>query len=385
MMMSCRRTLLYISLFCFTLGEFCLNAQSEGNRLAFERAGHLRRGINTSIWFAQSPADYTVARLRAFTTEQDVHLIASLGFDHIRLSVDPVPLTAWKNGKSEGTAFMGELDRVVKAALSDKLAIIIDIHPENNYKQRLLQGNADIVTFVELWRSLAEQFKNTDPEMVFFELMNEPEQTDGVRWQGIESTVADAIRSVDTAHTLIATGAHWSSLEDLLNLEPISDSNVIYTFHDYEPFAFTHQGATWAGSELNLLRHVPYPANDKNIADNLDQEPTLAGRLFVEKYAMDHWDAERIERTLAFAEQWSRKHHAPVYCGEFGVHRPYVDPAARERWLRDTRIALEKHGIGWAMWDYQTNFGVVTKAGDHTEVDGGVVRALGLLQVPRPF
>ena len=34
--------------------------------------------------------------------------------------------------------------------------------------------------------------------------------------------------------------------------------------------------------------------------------------------------------------------------------------------------------MGWCMWDYQTNFGMVTKGPNGTVVDEGVVRALGL-------
>ena len=62
--------------------------------LAFQRANHLRHGINTSDWFAQS-SDYSVQRLRTFTTPDDIRLIHHLGFDHIRLSIDADPLLAW--------------------------------------------------------------------------------------------------------------------------------------------------------------------------------------------------------------------------------------------------------------------------------------------------
>ena len=47
-------------------------AAQDGAGLAAVRAQHLSRGINASIWFAQSPGDYTVERLRSFTTEEDL-------------------------------------------------------------------------------------------------------------------------------------------------------------------------------------------------------------------------------------------------------------------------------------------------------------------------
>ena len=43
------------------------------------------------------------------------------------------------------------------------------------------------------------------------------------------------------------------------------------------------------------------------------------------------------------------------------------------------RVALEKNKIGWAMWDYQENFGLVTKTNGGPAVpDPAIVEALGL-------
>jgi hypothetical protein len=52
------------------------------------------------------------------------------------------------------------------------------------------------------------------------------------------------------------------------------------------------------------------------------------------------------------------------------------------QWLRDMRVALEKNHIGWAMWDYQTNFGVVTKTNGVPTPDVDVLNALGLHAPP---
>jgi aryl-phospho-beta-D-glucosidase BglC (GH1 family) len=345
--------------------------------LAFQRANHLRHGINTSDWFAQS-SDYSVQRLRTFTTPDDIRLIHHLGFDHIRLSIDADPLLAWQRKQPNGIAFLEELDSIVNLAIEQKLAVVIDIHPQSRYKQSLLQGDEPVQHFAMLWRSLATHFAPLDPDYLFFEIMNEPEQPDTYRWQGIQSLVAGQIRSVAPNHTIIACGARWSGLEDLLPLQPLALPNIIYTFHDYEPFAFTHQGATWTNPAVQPLRDVPYPSTPENVAKNLEQEPTLAGQFFVQQYGLARWDAHRIDITLSFAERWSQLHHAPVYVGEFGVHRPYADPAMRAQWLRDMRTMLEKHHLGWAMWDYQDNFGAVTKKDGHTTPDPALIEALGL-------
>ncbi|HEY0760017.1 MAG TPA: glycoside hydrolase family 5 protein [Acidisarcina sp.] len=355
------------------------SAQQAGSGLAFERAKHLQHGVNASIWFAQSPHDYSQQRLQTFTTADDIALMAHMGLDHARLSVDADPLTAWQRGRpANSDYFMTELDRVVKMMLDNHLSVIIDIHPESSYKRPLQQGSESVQQFVSLWRAVATHFASSDPDHVFFEIMNEPEQPDTYRWQGIESAVAAAIREVAPKHTIIAAGAHWSGLQDLLLLEPLADPNVIYTFHDYEPFAFTHQGATWTSPEVRPERGIPYPSTPENVAPKLSQQPDLEGEYFVSQYGLGRWDAARVESDIDFAARWGKLHHVPVYCGEFGVLREYANPAMRAQWLHDMRVAMERHNIGWAMWDYQTNFGMVTKQDSKTTPDADVLKALAL-------
>jgi hypothetical protein len=366
------RFLLLIAVFLPLVGA---QAQSD-NSIAFQRAQHLQHGINTAMWFAQAN-DYSAERLETFTTEKDIALIEAVGFDHCRLSIDAGPLEAWQRAGSE-TPFMNELDKAVRMMLAHHLSVIIDIHPSSEYKAELFQGSAGVGRFVSLWRALAAHFAPMDADHVFFEIMNEPEQNDVYRWQGIQSAVVDAIRQVAPGNTIIAGGGHWSGLGDLMTLEPLADANVIYTFHDYEPMAFTHQGATWANQEVWPERAIPYPSSPEAIAAKLSEEPNLAGQLFLDTYGEDRWDAARVETTIAFAARWSEMHHVPVYCGEFGVFRTYSPPAARAQWLHDMRVAFAKNHIGWAMWDYQTDFGVVTKANGVTTPDVPVLEALGL-------
>ncbi len=273
---------------------------------------------------------------------------------------------------------MAELDRVVALILADHLSVIVDIHPESSYKAPLREGTAAVQHFTALWRSLASHFAPTDPEHVFFEIMNESEQDDPYRWQGIEATVAAAIRQAAPSHTIIAAGAHYSGLPDLMLLEPLALDNVIYTFHDYEPFPFTHQGATWTTPDVQPLRAIPYPSSPQDIAPKLDEEPSLAAQYFLDQYGLARWDAARVEHTLEFAARWSQSHNSPVYCGEFGALRSFAPPAMRAQWLHDMRVSLEKNNIGWAMWDYQANFGVVTKSNGQTTPDEQVLNALGL-------
>jgi aryl-phospho-beta-D-glucosidase BglC (GH1 family) len=55
------------------------------------RVARLRHGINLSHWFAQS-GDYSKSHLASHTTAEDIALIKSMGFDHVRLTIEPAPL-----------------------------------------------------------------------------------------------------------------------------------------------------------------------------------------------------------------------------------------------------------------------------------------------------
>jgi endoglucanase len=274
--------------------------------------------------------------------------------------------------------FLTELDRVVKTIVDHKLAVIIGIHPESSYKATLRTGGDGVKRFAMMWQALAKHYAQTDPELVIFEIMNECELDDPYRWQGIQSFVAQQIRLAAPGHTIIASGARWDGLDDLLQIQPLPLGNIIYTFHNYEPFPFTHQGANWTSPEVENLSNVPYPSSPDAVQANLAQEPTLAGKFFIEQYGLGRWNADRIEATLHFAQLWSQQYHAPVYCGEFGVHIPVVNPQMRAHWIHDTRVAFEKNEIGWAMWDYQTNFGLVSKQNGKAIPDPLIVEALGL-------
>jgi aryl-phospho-beta-D-glucosidase BglC (GH1 family) len=231
-----------------------------------------------------------------------------------------------------------------------------------------------------LWQVLAKHFVGRDPDRFFFELMNESEEQDPYRWVGLESATAKAIRDIDAEHTILASGAHYDSLGDLLTTQTIDDPNVIYTFHFYEPYAFTHQGASWGSVEWNYFRDIPYPATPGEIADRIKSIPDNSARYQLYLYGAEGWNAASILHRIAFAAEWGRERHVPVVCNEFGAFRDTAPPDSRARYLHDVRTALEQNGIGWAMWDWSGNFGLVTHQANAIMPDRLDVDALGLKQ-----
>ncbi len=383
------RILLKLTLL-LVLGGFIknsLSAQSavtpssqSGSSVPASRLAHLRRGINTSGWFAQvyDQRGYTKEHFQSWTTAEDIALIKSMGFDHVRLSVNPQPMMMNHRPDEIPADYLGYVDAAVKMILDQGLAVMIDLHPDSDFKTKLAKDDSFVQEFSDFWRTLARHYSTWDRERVFFEILNEPELSDRYRWYGVQAKLAAAIREGAPQHTMIATGARWSNDDELVFLEPLRDTNVIYTFHFYEPTIFTHQGATWGSYFWRWVKGLHYPSSPESTAKVAAGVPDAVDRLAVVRYGQDHWDASRIDAEITQVAEWARQHGVPVVCNEFGVYRDYSEPQDREAWIHDVRTALERHGMGWTMWDYSGNFGVVVKKDGRSVPDEITLRALGL-------
>ncbi|HWT01370.1 MAG TPA: cellulase family glycosylhydrolase [Pyrinomonadaceae bacterium] len=352
---------------------------TDASQLAWRRHARLKRGINLSHWFAQSPrADYSENHLKTHTTAQDVALIKGLGFDHVRFTVEPAPLMGEAAPAQLRPEYLRHLDSALDMLLAGGLAVVVDIHPSDEFKFRLRADDRAAAGFVDFWRALAQHLSRRDPERVMLEILNEPMVEDHYRWMGIQAKAAGAIREGAPLHTIVATGPRWSSVDQLLLIEPLADRNVIYNFHFYENHNFTHQGATWGAGYWPHLKGVPYPSSPETVNALLASIENEQARAALKFYGEERWDAARVDKEIAAAAAWGRKHNVPLVCNEFGVYRAYVREADRLRWIEDVRRTLEKYNIGWAMWDYAGSFSVVVKRDGTTKPDPGTVAALGL-------
>src|SRR6185369_16256861 len=185
-----------------------IRAQSE---VPASRLARLRHGINLSHWFAQS-ADYSKAHLESHTTAEDIALIKSIGFDHVRLTLEPAPLFTDDDPGRLKADYLKYLDNALDMILANGLAVIVDIHPSDQFKLKLNSNDRQIEAFSKFWRTLAEHLSTRDPERVFLEIINEPMVEDGYRWYGMQGKLIAAVRAGAPRHTVIASGHRWSGL-----------------------------------------------------------------------------------------------------------------------------------------------------------------------------
>jgi len=344
-----------------------------------EPAITLRRGVNTSHWFAQHGARYPLEHLRREITARDAALMKRLGLDHVRFTLNPELLWRGDDPQRLDAAMLAELDRAIDLLLDAGLNVVVDVHPEDGFKRKLKQPEGAFVEqFAQFWSALAAHVRRRDPSRVALEIINESTVDDADRWQKMAAVLHAAIRRAAPEHTIIITGCGWGSLDGLLKLKPVDDANVIYTFHMYDPHVFTHQGATWGWAGWRDIEQLPYPATPENVAPVLAGLADHSARWAVKQYGDQRWNADRVERHIAQAADWAKRHGAVVWCGEFGVYRKVSPPDARAAYLHDVRTACERHGIGWAMWDWKRGFNLAIEEGGTLSPHEPTADALGL-------
>src|SRR4029077_5155648 len=95
---------------------------------------------------------YTKEHFESWTTAQDIVLIKSMGFDHVRLSVDPQPMIPNHRPDEIPGEYLGYLDAAVKMILDQGLAVVIDLHPDSDFKTRLAKGDSPVAEFCDFLR-----------------------------------------------------------------------------------------------------------------------------------------------------------------------------------------------------------------------------------------
>ena len=198
-------------------------------------------------------------------------------------------------------------------------------------------------------------------DLIYFEVLNEPHGISDALWNAIQQDVVEVIRSVDDSHTIIVGPASWNSFSNLAAMPIYEDDNLIYTFHFYDPFVFTHQGASWSG--MQDLGGVPFPYQAAEMPDF----PSSLQGTWIQGAFNDYQNTgtpEQVRNLIDIAVDFSESRQVPIFCGEFGVYQPLSDEPDRVYWYEVVRSYLEEKNIAWTMWDYHGGFGLFNEDGN---------------------
>lgn len=330
------------------------------------RRAVLAKGVNYTDGFEASAS--SSVRI------QDFEILRQLGIRHIRVPVNPAAITAWNQAAPD--RYVSRLDEIVCQATSAGLAVIIDIHPKDPFVLRDKDQSQVLERLTAAWDWLARRYRVFTPDLMLFEVLNEPALHDPERWDQAQRTLLAHIRHQAPQHTVLLTASPDSTAGALSGSKPVDDGNVAYVFHFYSPMQFTHQGADWASPELGSIKRLMYPAEPDNVASV--RRNTVAASVslsnFLEHYASPNGIASEID----MAARWAAGHQVTLVVTEFGVYNSVAPPVSRANWMRDVRRMLEARGIGWTVWEYRGGFGIDADLRRMCGGEASVRNALGL-------
>jgi endoglucanase len=343
---------------------------------ARSRAAHLKHGINIgSLGLNASPE----CCYRHADADKHIRQIKNMGFDHVRLGVH---LGYFCNAEADCSLNnLNDLTETLKIIVNEGLAVIISIRvdDENGTTRFDLNDQAFIRKFATFWTSFSKALSTTSPDLVFFEIVNEPyvvankNESESIEmWEGYQLTLAKAIHAGAKQHTVIATGAMGSKIHGLLLLKPLQEENVIYSFHYYDPNDFATNGKGGYPLDLGL---------EQKVIQTLDGNIHSQYAIFKLNEFDSYWNKKRIDSEIDQARIWRDRYGVVVICDEFGVNKK-ADAGERRNWIKDVRERLEKGSIGWTFWDYRDcaeckreGFGLL--GDDGLTAIAGIVKALG--------
>lgn len=289
----------------------------------------------------------------SYITEDDIINIKNMGFDHIRLGFDQIVVEESPYVYRE--RIFGLITSFADNCKKHGLRLVLNLHKAiGNYcdiqedftlfESRKLQDR-----FVALWEEFERRF--ADYPDVMFELLNEVRNINPELWNSLAAETLDAIRKMNRERAVIIGSTNWNNCNFLKDLKLYDDENVIYTFHIYDPFEFTHQRGVLQSAPLYYNRKMQYPSDDieryRDYHRLINDNPDL---VMYEGY--ERIDRKLLEDILSPAIEFVKQHPDKIlWNGEFGTIR-HADITSRENYMRDIISICRENGIPYCVWNY---------------------------------
>ncbi|MFZ2155382.1 MAG: cellulase family glycosylhydrolase [Bradyrhizobium sp.] len=331
-----------------------------------DRIKALARGFNADGWVNGKQSPPPLGLLLQLRKE---------GMTHVRLPVPAEHIMLRFASEADRSARLDAVDAAVTTLISLGYSVSIDLHAKELFiRLHRQEPVAAMQAMKSAWRNLAQVIRRHPTDQVFAELLNEPD-LDAERWQSEAEELALFVRQLLPRTTLIVGPVNWQRPDSLPGFRPLSDPNVVYAIHFYDPMVFTHQAHWDPNDPLHSIRGLPYPirAEDLDVQKlrrQLADDNNAKALAMLDRAIPD----ERVDKWLEPAVVWQRQFSRPIIINEFGVLKAGAPRESRLRWLSSVVSYAQQHCWGWAHWELSQGFGLLdAKSG---QIDTDALKAL---------
>jgi endoglucanase len=255
----------------------------------------------------------------------DFKRIADAGFNSIRLPVRWATRAATEAPYTIDPVFMTRVKQAVDEARAAGLNVILNSHHFDDLHKD--PSDANIARLAGMWTQIATVFSGYPEANVWFEIENEPhDKFNDSNLLKVLSPALVEIRKTNPTRAVIIGGEFWSGINSLKTLKLPDDPNVVPTFHYYDPFDFTHQGATW-----------------------VDPSPPMGREFGTDK------DVDALVQDVKKIREYIKLTGKTPFMGEFGANEK-IPVEQRVVYQRTVRTAFDNLGIGMCAWGYTNTF-----------------------------
>lgn len=194
------------------------------------------------------------------------------------------------------------------------------------------------------WGMWGKLYKDVSAKKISFDLLNEPSMradmndqhskhstVPGQVYRKVAKAAADAIRAANAGHLVIADGNNVGTTP----VPELADLNIAQSCRGYYPGQISHYKAPWANKDINNLPDPKWPGQVGN----------------------QYLSREKLE---TFYKPWTGllQQGVGVHCGECGCYNKTPHNVFLA-WFGDVLDILTTNGIGYALWNFSGDFGVI--------------------------